>query len=95
MDELVIRLDPKTAARLSRLSGEVSAEEIALDAIMERVEELELAPAAITRLKEIEDGPVKPIPHDQAMRDLGLEDQVASSCSEGACSTRQVFSETR
>ena len=74
MDELVIRIDRKTAARLSRVSGEGSAEELALDAIMERLDELELAPAAITRLKEIEDGLVKPIPHDQAMRDLGLGD---------------------
>ncbi|MBA3516279.1 MAG: hypothetical protein H0T75_01195 [Rhizobiales bacterium] len=76
MRELVIRLDPQTAERLSRVSipGRESAEEIALEAILERLDELESAPVAIKRLQDIQDGLVQTLPHDQAMRDIGLED---------------------
>jgi hypothetical protein len=74
MGELVIRIDPDTAARLNRVSGAESAEEIAMSAILERVDELEQAPEALRRLREIESGQVQPISHEQAMRDIGLED---------------------
>jgi predicted transcriptional regulator len=76
MGELVIRIDPETAERLNRLSasGQRSPEEIALDAIRELVDDLEEAPEALRRLGEIDEGRVTPIPHEQTMRDLGLED---------------------
>ncbi len=76
MGELVIRIDPATAERLDRVStpGGDTAEEIALAAILERLDELEDAPVAMKRLREVEDGFVQPISHEQAMRDLGLED---------------------
>ncbi|HWT31552.1 MAG TPA: hypothetical protein VN240_11070 [Propylenella sp.] len=76
MGELVIRIDPDTAERLNRLSasGRGSVEEIALAAIRELVDDLDEGPEALRRLREIEDGRVTPIPHDQAMRALGLED---------------------
>lgn len=76
MGELVIRLDPDTFERLTRLSasGDESAEEIALAAILERIGELEDTPEALRRLREIESGSVQPIPHEQAMRALGLAD---------------------
>lgn len=76
MGELVIRVDPVTAERLNRAAerGRDTAQEIALAAIQERLEELEEAPAALKRLKEVQEGQVTTVPHDQAMRDLGLAD---------------------
>ncbi len=74
MRELVIQIDAETAERLERLSfpGQASAEEIALAAIVERIQELEDLPTALERLREIEEGMVEPIPHARAMRNLGL-----------------------
>ena len=76
MGELVIRIDPATAERLSRAAeeGEDTAEGIALAAIQEYLEELEDVPTALKRLKEVEDGQAVTVPHDQAMRKLGLAD---------------------
>ena len=76
MGELVIRIDPETAERLNRVAaeGQGSAEEIALAAVMDRLEELEDAPVAWSRIRELEDGSVQAVPHEQAMRDLGLAD---------------------
>jgi predicted DNA-binding protein len=75
MGELTIKIDPELAERLERISADAgaSAEEIAVAAILERIEELEDAPIAKERLRELEEGNAKAISHDDLISDLGLE----------------------
>jgi predicted DNA-binding protein len=75
MGELTIKIDPELAERLERISADAgaSAEEIAVAAILDRIEELEDAPIAKERLRELEEGTAKAISHDDLISDLGLE----------------------
>jgi predicted DNA-binding protein len=76
MGEMRLRIGAELAERLERVSVEsgVSPEEVALAAILDHVEELEDAPLAQRRLNELDAATVPPIPHDELIRRLDLED---------------------
>ncbi len=76
MGDVTIRIAGETADRLRNAAeaAGVSMDEIARQAILERIEEMEDAPVVHTRLGELQDGSVKAIPHADVIRGLGLAD---------------------
>jgi hypothetical protein len=75
MGEVTIKIDAALSQRLERISAEagILLQEIAISAILDRIEELDDAPPARQRWSEFQSGAAGAVAHDDLIRDLGIQ----------------------